>query len=92
MPDTQAEPVPEIQLVPGRDGREGGEGGNADLRFSEQPPLTREEKSSGGEGLQVKLARGSARVVTQLPVACVPLQARSVKLAPSSASVVAGVV
>ena len=25
MPDTQAEPVPEIQLVPGRDGREGGE-------------------------------------------------------------------
>lgn len=41
----------------GADGREGGEGGNADLRFSEQPPLTREEKSSGGEGLQVKLAR-----------------------------------
>ena len=31
MPDTQAEPVPEIQLVPGRDGREGGEPAEPDF-------------------------------------------------------------
>ncbi len=34
----------------------------------------------------------AAALVTQVPVACVPLQARRLKLAPLSAGVVAGVV
>jgi len=48
---------PRIDIVSlGEDGVEGGEGAAADLRFSDQKPLTKAEKT-GGEGIQVKLAR-----------------------------------
>ncbi|MBX3409245.1 MAG: type II secretion system protein GspG [Phycisphaeraceae bacterium] len=40
----------------GADGEPGGEGAAADIRFSEQKPLTREERQGGGEGIQAQLA------------------------------------
>jgi hypothetical protein len=40
----------------GADGKEGGEGAAADLKFSSQKALTKEERGSGGEGIQVQLA------------------------------------
>lgn len=41
----------------GEDGREGGSDAAADLRFSDQKPLTKRERTSGSEGIQPKLAR-----------------------------------
>lgn len=41
----------------GADGQTGGDGPAADLKLSDQKPLTKKEISSTGEGLQVKLAR-----------------------------------
>jgi hypothetical protein len=40
----------------GADGEPGGEGAAADIRFSEQKPLSREERQGGGEGIQAQLA------------------------------------
>ncbi|MCC6659369.1 MAG: type II secretion system protein GspG [Phycisphaerales bacterium] len=40
----------------GSDGEPGGEGAAADLRLSDQKPITREERGGGGHGLQQKLA------------------------------------
>ncbi len=49
---------PRFDLISlGADGSEGGEGVNADLRFSDQKPLTKDELEAGNEGLQLKLAR-----------------------------------
>ncbi len=48
---------PRIDLVSlGADGAEGGDGPAADLRFSEQKPLSREERGAGGDGLQQQMA------------------------------------
>lgn len=43
-------------VSPGSDGAPGGEGAAADLKFSDQKPLTKAEKE-GGEGMQGKLAK-----------------------------------
>jgi len=40
----------------GADNAQGGEGAAADLKFSQQKPLTKEERS-GGEGIQMQLAK-----------------------------------
>ena len=40
----------------GSDGEPGGEGAAADLRLSDQAPITRDERGEGGHGLQQKLA------------------------------------
>jgi len=40
----------------GADGKAGGEGAAADLRFSDQKPLTKDELKSSGEGIQIQLA------------------------------------
>ncbi|MCX5688276.1 MAG: type II secretion system protein GspG, partial [Planctomycetota bacterium] len=54
---TVGAPAASFDLVSlGADGVEGGEKANADLKFSAQKPLTKKEKSSSGEGIQVQLA------------------------------------
>jgi general secretion pathway protein G len=40
----------------GADGKEGGEDAAADLKFSDQKPLSKDELKSSGEGIQVQLA------------------------------------
>jgi hypothetical protein len=40
----------------GADGKEGGDGAAADIKFSDQKPLTGEELKSSGEGIQVQMA------------------------------------
>lgn len=40
----------------GADKKMEGEGADADVKFSQQKPLTKEEKTGGGEGIQVQLA------------------------------------
>jgi Type II secretion system (T2SS), protein G len=40
----------------GADGAPGGEGSAADLKFSTQKPLTRDERAGGGDGIQQQLA------------------------------------
>lgn len=48
---------PAVELVSlGADGVAGGEQAAADLRFSNQKPLSKKEKSSSGEGIQTQLA------------------------------------
>ena len=54
MPDTQAEPVPEIQLVPGRDGREGGE--PAEPRLHGRPAVVK----LGTDVTEFRVADGKA--------------------------------
>ncbi len=41
----------------GADGEPGGDGVNADIRLSDQKPLTRQEIAGAGDGLQARLAR-----------------------------------
>ena len=54
---TKGTPIESYDLVSlGADGAEGGTQGNEDLKFSTQKPLSKKEKSSSGEGIQVQLA------------------------------------
>jgi hypothetical protein len=50
-------PIDSFDLVSlGSDNAAGGEGGAADLKFSAQKPLTKKERTSSGDGIQVQLA------------------------------------
>lgn len=51
----EKQPILDI-LSLGSDGKEGGEGASAEVKFSQQRPLTRKEKDTTGEGLQSQLA------------------------------------
>jgi len=54
---TTGDPPESFDIVSkGADGTWGGEEGDADIKFSEQKPLTKAEKEGGGEGIQTQLA------------------------------------
>lgn len=56
LPAAEGKPAGFDIVSLGGDNAEGGEGAAADLKFSAQKPLTKEEKS-GGEGIQLQLAK-----------------------------------
>jgi len=54
---TKGSPIESFDLTSlGSDKADGGEAAAADLKFSDQKPLTKKEKNAAGEGIQVQLA------------------------------------
>lgn len=57
LPEAVSKRAPGVDLVSlGADGRPGGDGPDADLRFSDQKPLTAQERGQGDPGIQTQLA------------------------------------
>lgn len=57
LPEARSKRAPGVDFVSlGADGKPGGDGNDADLRFSDQKPLSAQEKGQGDPGIQTQLA------------------------------------